>query len=234
MAFWSSRKSDPLANGGDFELINSSKEFQKEMSALWSNIRKNVSDDSLPGTFALCSASAGEGCTTITLGLGMFASKHSHKKVVLVDTQLENLYLTDFLSYNYPELLMEENSGYQNVGFREYRLATRNLRFIQITNPEILHYSEENESSFDTFLMFLRNSYEYIFFDCPPVLSSPVPNFLAEKLDYVIFVVSAARLNQRRLVTAINNVSSDKEKLLGVVMNKRQNVLPRFINRLIS
>lgn len=234
MSFWSSKKSDPLTSKGDFELINSSREFQKEMKALWSNIRKNVSDEDLPRSFVMCSASPGEGCTTITLGLGMFVSQHSNRKVVIVDTQLENLYLTDFLSEHYPELSLEEEAGFQNIGFRQYSLTKRNLSYLQILNPENLNSSVEYESSFETFLMFLRSSYDYIFFDCAPVLASSVSNFLGNKLDYVIFVVSATRLSQQKLVMAINKVACDKEKMLGVVMNKRRHVLPKFINKLIG
>ncbi len=234
MSFWSTKKSDVVATAGDFELINSSREFQKEMSALWSNIRKNVSDEDLPRAFVMCSASSGEGCTTITLGLGMFVTRHSNRKTVIVDTQMDSLYLADLLSEHYPDLCMEEEAEYQNIGFREYSLTKRNLSFVQILNPENLTNSPEKESSFQTFLMFLRHRYDYIFFDCAPILVSPMANFLANRLDHVILVVSASRLNQRKLVTAINNISCDKEKLLGVVMNKRRHVLPTFIHKLIG
>lgn len=234
MSFWSSKKSELLAGGGDFEAVNSSKEFQKEMNALWSNIRKNISDSDLPQAIMLCSASPDEGCTTITAGLGMFAARHSNKKVVVIDTQLEHLYLSDFLSEYYPELSLEDEATFNNIGFKEYTLTNRNLFFLQIVNPEALDDSEESDSYFETFLVYLRNTYDYIFIDSAPVLDSPVSNFLANKVDHVIFVVSADRLNQRKLVSAINHLSCEKEKLLGVVMNKRRNVLPGFLNKLIG
>ncbi|MDD3473154.1 MAG: AAA family ATPase [Syntrophaceae bacterium] len=234
MSFWKGKRSEALINKGDFDLINSSREFQKEMNALWSNIRKNVSDEELPSSFVMCSASEGEGCTTITLGLGIFVSKHSNRRVVVVDTQKESLYMSEFLSEYCPELSNEEEVTSANIGFREFSLTKRNLSFLQIINPENLNFSPESESSFDTFLMFLRNSYDYIFFDCAPILTSPISNFLANKLDYVIFVVSVTRSSQRKLIAAINEVSCDKERLLGVVMNKRRNILPDFINKLIG
>lgn len=234
MSFWSTKKSEFVTGGGDFEIINASKEFQKEMNALWSNIRKNVSDKDLPQSIMLCSASHGEGCSTITTGLGMFASRHSNKKVAIVDTQMESLYLADFLSEHYPELSLEEEGNFQNIGFRGYTLTNRNLFFIQIVNPEHFDRSEEFDSSFETFITFLKSNYDFIFFDSAPVLSSPIANILAEKLDRIVFVVSAERLNQRKLVSAINSISCEKEKLLGVVMNKRRNLLPGFLNKLIG
>mgnify|MGYP002350954605 CR=1 FL=1 len=234
MSFWSSRRSELVATGGDFEIINSSKEFQKEMNALWSNIRKNVSDSDLPRTILFCSSSRDEGCSTITTGLSMFAARHSNKKVAIVDTQLEELYLTDFLLEHYPELSMEEEATSSSIGFREYTLTNRNLYFIQIINPGDMNDSEESISSFESFLVYLKNTYDFIFFDSAPVLTAPVSNFLANRLDHIIFVVSANRFNQLKLVSAINSISCEKEKLLGIVMNKRRNALPGFLNKLIG
>ena len=234
LSFWSTRKSEFFTGGGEFEIINASKEFQKEMNALWSNIRKNVSDKDLPQSIMLCSASSGEGCSTIVTGLGMFAARHSNKKVAIVDTQMESLYLSDFLCEHNPELSMEEEGNFGNIGFREYTLTNRNLFFIQIINPDDFDRSEEFDSNFETFLTFLKSSYDFIFFDSAPVLTSAIPNILAEKIDHIIFVVSAERLNQRKLVSAINSISCEREKLLGVVMNKKRNVLPGFLNKLIG
>jgi Mrp family chromosome partitioning ATPase len=234
LTFWSREKSDLKVAKVKFDLISSSREFQKEMSALWSNVRKNVREDNLPRSFLMCSVSPGEGCTTISLGLGLFAARYSGKRVVIVDTQLQLEYLDDFLAGYSPELLSEEEAGSQKLGFREYGLEQTDLSFIQIINPEVLNNEEENESGFESFLTFLRTEYDYIIFDSSPALSSPVTSFLANKLDHVIFIASATKLNHRKLAMAINRLSCEKEKLLGVVMNRKQDAIPKFVQKIIG
>ncbi len=64
--------------------------FQKEMDGIWSSICGRLEATESRKSFLVAAAAMGDGCTSVTMGLGRFVAENTDKDVVLVDAQLED------------------------------------------------------------------------------------------------------------------------------------------------
>ncbi|SMY34618.1 Putative tyrosine-protein kinase in cps region [Photobacterium malacitanum] len=65
-----------------------------------------------------------------------------------------------------------------------------------------------------------NNQYDYIIFDTPAVEQGKDAALISQLVDGVIFVVESNHLSSNQIVSAINQLQSNKANLLGCVLNK--------------
>ncbi len=207
--------------------------FQREMDVLWSSTCEKLESGEGRKSFLVAAASKGEGCTTLTMGLGRFVAENTNKKVLLVDAQLEDHHLGELLSDSGLTPMIDEPSETYAVTFREFSTSVRNLSYLRFENPKSLETLVINNEDFAIFLDSITKRYDYIFFDAPPILLSNVGSFLARHLDRVIFVLAASSLSHQVLQEAVRRLEPSSSKILGAILNKRQYVIPAYLYRLI-
>jgi capsular exopolysaccharide synthesis family protein len=82
-------------------------------------------------------------------------------------------------------------------------------------NPaELLNFSE-----MDTLIAELKNKFDIVFFDTPPVLPVTDASILSTKMDGVIFVYQAGKTPRQALVRAKMQLENVKAHIWGVVIN---------------
>lgn len=77
----------------------------------------------------------------------------------------------------------------------------------------------------------LRDSWPIIIVDGPPILQRAEMVNIARKSDGVLLVVRAAQPSHAHLVRARDLVEASGARILGVVLNRFQSHIPRFIER---
>ena len=77
----------------------------------------------------------------------------------------------------------------------------------------------------------LSEKAELIILDTPPVLASPLSQALAPTVDGVILVVEADRTRTARALEAKHALQGGGANILGVVLNKRRNYVPKALDR---
>ncbi|HTH17301.1 MAG TPA: hypothetical protein VL974_11660 [Magnetospirillum sp.] len=77
----------------------------------------------------------------------------------------------------------------------------------------------------------LADKAELIILDTPPVLSSPLSQALAPTVDGVILVVEADRTCTAHALEAKQALQGGGANILGVVLNKRRNYVPKALDR---
>ncbi|MBP2241870.1 capsular exopolysaccharide synthesis family protein [Cytobacillus eiseniae] len=76
-----------------------------------------------------------------------------------------------------------------------------------------------NSKMMDQLLRELRNKFDYVIFDTPPVLAVTDPQILANKCDGVVFVIYSGKTTKERAIKAKELLEKAKSQLLGVVVN---------------
>ncbi|BAZ43123.1 lipopolysaccharide biosynthesis protein [Chondrocystis sp. NIES-4102] len=167
-------------------------EFKTAFEDLYANIYFRYRQDSIK-TIAVCSASEGDGKSTIALNLAR-AIAADGKRVLLVDASLFNSQLA--------EMLVSANQVEDNL-------------FTLIAPQKMLKNSINREKLMNEF----RNNYDYVIYDTPSLLDSTTAGFLAVNTDGVLLVAAINKTKKSLFTKAYKQIEHFKIPLLGIVTN---------------
>ncbi len=77
----------------------------------------------------------------------------------------------------------------------------------------------------------MKDSYNYVVLDAPPVLEFAECRVLCAKVDGVVLVIDSGKTHRPVAIRAKRQLEDAGGKLLGVVLNKKKNYIPDFIYR---
>ncbi|MBW2042431.1 MAG: DUF4388 domain-containing protein [Deltaproteobacteria bacterium] len=117
--------------------------------------------------------------------------------------------------------------GKENLPFLQKKIygtiidsGSENLSLLP-SGPLPLKPSEILGSARMSFLLgFLKDRYDVLVIDSPPVLPTSDPLLLAPQADGVIFVVKAGLLDRKIIQKALENLGTTRANILGVVLNQ--------------
>jgi len=168
----------------------------------------------------ITSAVPSEGKTFVTANLGV-ALAQSGKRVLLVETDLRNPSLHQIFE-------IEKSPGLSNTMLNGEILYSHlpiqgteveNLEFLasgdKPPNPSELLCSEKMERVFSA----LRDQYDFVLFDSPPVFLTSDPIILAQRLDGVILVARSGETKKDIFKEAVERLLRVDAKILGILFN---------------
>ncbi|MCK4738944.1 MAG: polysaccharide biosynthesis tyrosine autokinase [Deltaproteobacteria bacterium] len=176
--------------------------------------------DEPPKVMLVTSAVPGEGKTTTATNLAFSMAKMG-EKVVLIDADLRHMKVHDSLG-------LENKNGLTDIimGTIETSTAlkdlpdTNNLSVITAgthsPNPAELLSSEK----MSMIISELKERFDRIIFDSPPVLAVSDSLTIARKTDGVLFVVNGGTTSRELVSSALRHLVSAKIKTIGVTLNK--------------
>jgi protein-tyrosine kinase len=88
-------------------------------------------------------------------------------------------------------------------------------------------------AAFDDFLKSVRQRFQYVVVDAPPLQGFPESLVLSRKVDGVILVVESEKTRRRTALRAKRQIEAAGGKLLGVVLNRRKYNIPDWLYRRI-
>jgi len=182
-------------------------------------------------TVMLASALPGEGVSTVTLGLGLALAEGAPQGVLLVDVHAPQPVLTQRLGLSpdrgLSELLAGEIARTEAVAASPIRgvfVVGRGRRAVDLSHPRSLALFEEALAGF-------RSTFDHVVFDGGSLETAPDTLLVAGRMDGVIMVVQAERTDAENVGRAIDQLRKAGAKVLGVVLNRRREYLPRFLAR---
>lgn len=209
-----------------------------EFSEPYRNIRTNIEfsiNDKEIKTIALTSTQPSEAKTTTALNLSVvFANKYPN--VLIVDCDLRKPKLHKYLR-------LSNTTGLTNALKEFSKTSEINEEFIRkissknfsgslsvltcgkkVANPNELLSS----STFRNYIKKLRESYDYIILDCPPVLavSDAIP--VCNAVDGTIFIYSCSETKKQNALSAINILKQNNIYILGTVLTKAKNYFNNY------
>lgn len=184
----------------------------------YNRLKDNVLYFSLDGNnrvIQIESSIAGEGKTTLTANLAV-ALAQTEKKVIIVDLdfrksrthrpfKIENIDgLTDYL--------IDKVSYEKMIKKTEYKVDLIN-RGSAIQNSTSVLMSDK----FKELINNLKNTYDYVLLDCPPVLAISDYIHIGQVSDCCIFAVSHGNTKKSQVLDAISELKKNNINVLGTV-----------------
>lgn len=195
---------------------------QSPYSESYRVLRTNLGFSSIVKSFKtvlVTSASAQEGKSTVASNLAIVCAQAGYK-VILVDCDLRKP--TQHKLFDVPN-----DNGFTNCIFSkdDHGKAVRTLNLINLsvlTSGPIPPNPAEILNSERTLLLWtdLKNKYDYIFIDSPPVLSVADASILAAQSDAVLLVVKSGYTRIEHAKQVMNQLTQANARLIGVVLNQ--------------
>lgn len=181
-------------------------------------------------------ATPGTGTSTTASSFAATLARDPQSKVLLINGNLrpgkkdQNKRLTDGSSdpnVALAGLLTAESSDMSSA------LGTGNLCVLPHRTKCALPLSLFQSEAFDRFLQTVRERFDHVVIDAPPLQGFPESIVLSRKADGVILVIDAGRTKRRAGLWAKQQIDDAGGKILGVVLNKRKFYIPNWLYRYI-
>ncbi len=174
------------------------------------------SDNGKNKIFQIESAISGEGKSTVIINLAVALAK-SGKKVALLDLDFRRPQIHrsfEILNVNgIAEYMLDECTKEELIKSTPYGVDVIN-RGKATQNASIIFTSDK----FKDLINDLRNDYDIVLFDCPPVLMVSDYIHISKLSDAVIYVVCAGVTLRNHLKEAIDLLKRNNVKILGTVV----------------
>lgn len=183
---------------------------------LMSNIEYSSYDKPIK-VIVVTSSQPGEGKTTIAKNLAL-AMAESGKKVVLVDCDMRRPSIHKKFKISNSTGLSEILTGQYNKIKDNYNI-NENIDIITSGKTPPNPVEMISSKKMDDFIELLRESYDYVIMDSPPLMAVADAQILAVKADGVVFVVRESKSKKTFANEAKNILEKKKCNILGVVFN---------------
>jgi capsular exopolysaccharide synthesis family protein len=168
--------------------------------------------------YTCLSLDQGQGTTTFITNT-LHALKGSRQKKILVDLNIWNP-LTAGLTSNNGHGLWEAMEGACTL---KEAIVADNLYPFDIL--PIGGWQKANKSLFQEFgveamVQILRNDYDYIMIDSPPLMLSTDAKFISQLADVTVLIVNAEQVKEKELFRAVKTLEKSGVKVISVVLNR--------------
>ena len=202
--------------------ITSLEKPQSNISEAYRTIRTGIEFSNLDKDLkiiCITSSKKDEGKTTVLSNLGVSFAKID-KKVLLIDADLRNPSISKMFDTSNTQGLMDILLGKRNIQDCVKKTKQENLYILTggtiPPNPaEVLSSKKMSE-----FIESIRDEYDYIFIDSPPVGVVSDASIISSYSDGVIFVVGANEVDSNLAKIAKERLDSVKANIVGVILNK--------------
>ena len=202
--------------------ITSLEKPQSNISEAYRTIRTGIEFSNLDKDLkiiCITSSKKDEGKTTVLSNLGVSFAKID-KKVLLIDADLRNPSISKMFDTSNTQGLMDILLGKKNIQDCVKKTKQENLYILTggtiPPNPaEVLSSKKMSE-----FIESIKDEYDYIFIDSPPVGVVSDASIISAYSDGVICVVGANEVDSNLAKIAKERLDSVKANIVGVILNK--------------
>jgi capsular exopolysaccharide synthesis family protein len=182
-------------------------------------------------TVMVVGSRTGTGCTTTSALLAATLAEGRKSRVLIIDSNFRTPSLNMFFQ-------VKNNGGFtqvvsEGVPFETYVQPTNRPNLFVLTSGQIsLSPAEVFEGdAVDQLITQLKEKFDFIIFDCAPVLDFPDAFALAPKVDSIILVAEADKTSVEDAQRVKRNVEAAGGRILGVVLNRQRDYTPAFLRK---
>lgn len=201
-------------------VVEGSRDIMNEaFRVLRTNLEFMTGGDDKSKVFVITSFNPGSGKSLLSLNIaGSLAIKG--KRVLVIDGDLRHASVSQYLKS--PKTGLSNYLSGKESDYKDLIVPDKNFGNLYVLpvgvippNPTELLFSDRLK----TMLQELRNSYDYIFFDCPPVEIVADTQIIEKFADRTIFVIRVGVMDRTMLNELKNMYSEKKFKNMSVILN---------------
>jgi capsular exopolysaccharide synthesis family protein len=172
-------------------------------------------------------ASQGVGVTSVAVTLALGLSLDHKKEVLLIDANVGRPHLHNILNLTPSSDLTVAAMG--GAGFLDMAVVNGIPNLHVLSSGDVLRGATFNLKRFVAVLPALREAFDFMIIDAPPVNLNFDVLMLSLHLDSVILVAEADRTRFQELREALKELRRAGTNLLGIVLNRQKEGLPKAI-----
>jgi Mrp family chromosome partitioning ATPase len=224
----------PLTTSPTIPLVSVEHELslEREMTALYQSINSLLSDTSHK-IIQFISSRPGEGTSTIIRELAKVITTLMGRPVLLLDIDRTHTSPRGFFGCASPPELDEVVKGTLPIDQAVCQVENTTLFVSPLFQHSVLTPQKLGSQATDQLWDQLRQRFEYVLIDSPPISASSDGLAIVRKVDGVIFVVEAEKTRWPVALAAKEKIVSHGGNVLGMVFNKRRFYIPEFVYRKI-
>jgi capsular exopolysaccharide synthesis family protein len=206
-------------NGDELVIENNPDSIPSEtIRALRTRVQFSRVDRENLKTILITSPAPQEGKSTIAINLaGSFA--HSNKRTLIIDADLRKPRLHQVFKKERTPGLIDYLFG--DVSFDQLIQKTEIKNLSLVTAGTLAHNPSEilDSPQMELLLTKVRNEFDYVIIDSPPIVAVTDAEILARKVDGSILVVSFNKTDKGLLERGVHLLKNDHSYLIGSVLN---------------
>jgi len=204
--------------------------MEEEMVALYQSINSLRSDTQKNKVIQFMSAQKEEGTSTIVEELAKVAALKYNKSVLLLDADLRKLDQQLFFNITMEHSLEETIRAGDPVDKALYQIRNSSLFLSRFFKDSGSIRQFLAPSDIDDLLEKLRTRFDFIFIDSAPENVFSIGLATSTSVNGVILVLDAEKTCLDAAKNITDKITNNGGKVLGVVVNKQRNYIPKFIN----
>jgi polysaccharide biosynthesis transport protein len=208
---------------GVISMLDPASPLTEQYRILYSRIHQSNKQQSNK-VFAVSSAVQDEGKTLTALNLAVVMARDFGKRTLLIEGDCKHPSILTYLGKQYSIDLVDVLSHKKDVHLAMVHFAHDNLWILPVTKYVQNSSGFLSSPAMADLIKMLRERYDYVLVDSPPILPLSDMNMFAEMVDGIILVVRAERTPRDAVLQAIHSLATDK--LTGIVLN---DVRPPFL-----
>ena len=170
-----------------------------------------------------------EGTTEVAMGLGLTLAGAMGRRTAIVDCNVRN-----------PDI--HQRFGVEDIGLDEHLKGEIGIEqallntlipnlYVMPLGASLTSLATVDKERFSEFITTLRNRFEFVLLDAPPVGLNPETTVLCDMVDAVVMVVRHGSTRLEVVKRSKETIERAGGKILGVVLNKRRFPIPEFLYR---
>ncbi len=220
--------SAPSRNPPETEVHGSLREYYQSLLVRLGESRNGSRP---PNVIAFTSCYPGEGVSTVAANLALMSAHQAQGQVVLVDANFRRPSVHRTFGARLSPGMADVTGQTADLRALVQPSSVANLYLVcagrtDVDLPQVYHSKE-----FYNLLGSLRRECSLVLFDTPALSEAGSAQCLASRVDGVVLVVEAQRVRWQAAEQAKQELLEAGANLLGVILNKRQLPIPRWLYR---
>ncbi len=180
-------------------------------------------------TIVFTGTAHGVGCTTTACGFANTMAQHCQLNVLLIDANIRSPRLHEVFN-------VEQNQGLADLLTNEEvkislfkKMGHGNLYLIPCDKKESVPQAIFESTRFDKILKLMRERFDYVILNTPPVNSYAEAKVMGKKVDGVMLIIESGKTRKQVAIKAKQELENAGAKVLGVILNRRKHYIPDWI-----
>jgi len=174
----------------------------------------------------------GDGCTTTAASFANTLTQNCRLNVLLIDANLRSPSLHEVFNIQYNHGLADLLTLEEGISLFK-KVGRGNLYLIPCGKENSGPLTVFESRRFEKTLKLMREKFDYVILDAPPVNSYAETKVMGKIVDGVILVIESGGTRKQVAIKAKQELEEAGAKVLGVILNRRKHYIPRWLyNRL--